>query len=676
MQFNSFIKRSALTCTGLSFLGLGSSCASAAPAPVKPNILVLLVDDMGWSDIGCYGGEISTPNLDKLAANGVRFTQFYNTARCSPSRASLMTGLYPHEAGMGFLDDMVKPDSLGTHGKLSDRAVTMAEALKPNGYFTAMTGKWHMGQAQGTTPWNRGFEHSLNSPRGAIYFPNQKNASTANLFLDGKALPLKSPEFGNDWYSSDLWTKYSLKFIDESIQEKKPFFVYEAFCAPHFPLMAPEKDIAKYRGKFMAGWDKLREARYQRQIKMGLVDPKWPLTPRPPDSPAWDKVSDSEKKMFDEKMAVYAAMIDNMDQNVGKLVDGLKQRGILDNTLIFFMSDNGGNAESGPRGVTDGDHLGDPSSNVFLGMNWATLANTPLRRFKHFTHEGGISTPLIVHWPAGIAKARDGQWEKQPGHLVDVMATVMDVTGATYPTTYNGHQILPMEGTSLLPAFAGKPLNRTKPIFWEHEGNRAIRSGKLKLVSKLKEPWELYDIEADRTEQKDLAKEHPEMVRDMTAQWESWAAKSFVDPWPGRHRNDWGDEDREPEGNVGSKAMSFDLKPGTDLNRENSPMVADHSITITAKLGVKHGDGVILAQGGVQAGYALYIREGKVELATRIDGEQTFLTAPDALPAGPVMITASLIRGGTYEIQVDGKTVATKKARALLRTMPLDGLQV
>lgn len=668
------IRRVARHLIGLSSLVFASKLACAAPS--KPNVVVILADDMGWSDIGCYGGEISTPNLDKLAQGGVRFTQFYNTARCSPSRASLLTGLYPHEAGMGYLDDLVKPNSQGTHGRLNNRAVTMAEALNTNGYFTAMTGKWHLGQKQGTTPWNRGFQRSLNSARGGIYFPNQKNRADTNLFLNGKPLPLNSPEFGKDWYSSDLWTNYSLKFVDESLKEKKPFFLYQAFCAPHFPLMAPEKDIAKYRGKFMAGWDKLREARYQRQIKLGLVDPKWPLSQRPLDTPAWDSLSAADRKMFDEKMAVYAAMIDNMDQNIGKLVDGLKKRGVLDNTLILFMSDNGGNAESGPQGVTRGENLGDPQSEVFLGMNWATLNNTPFRRFKHFTHEGGISTPLIASWPAGIPKARSGKWEKQPGHLVDIMATVMDLTKTKYPSTYNGHKILPMDGVSLMPAFQGKSLNRTNPIFWEHEGNRAIRIGKWKAVSKLKEPWELYDIDADRTEQRDLAKERPDQVRSMSSQWEAWAKTSFVDQWPGRHRNDWGDEEREPEGEVGSKAISFDLKAGADLSRENAPMVAERGIVITARLGAKHGDGVIVAQGGSQSGYALYVRDGKLELATRIDGELTYLTSPEALPHGPVIVTASLIRGGTYELQINGVPVATKKARALLRVMPADGLQV
>ncbi|RYX86435.1 arylsulfatase [bacterium] len=648
---------------------------NAATTPQRPNVVVLLVDDMGWADIGCYGGETKTPNLDKLAKGGVRFTQFYNTARCSPSRASLMTGLYPHEAGMGYLDDLVLPDSQGTKGKLSDRAVTMAEALKTNGYFTAMTGKWHMGQKQGTAPWNRGFDRSLNSAVDAIYFPNQKNPNNPNLFLDGEAVPLASPILGKDWYSSDLWTQFSLKFVDESLQQKKPFFLYQAFCAPHFPLMAPEKDIARYRGKYMAGWDKLREERHRRQIQLGIVDPKWPMSQRPPDSPAWDSLSAADKKVFDQKMAVYAAMIDNMDQNVGKLVDGLKKRGVLDNTLILFMSDNGGNAESGPRGITEGDNLGDSQSRVFLGMNWATLANTPFRRFKHFIHEGGISTPLIAYWPKGIAQKRDGAIEKQPGHLVDIMATVMDVTKTKYPTTYNGNAIHPMDGVSLMPAFQGNPLQRANPIFWEHEGNRGVRSGKWKLVSKFLDPWELYDIEADRTEQHDLVKENPQLARDLAARWDKWAGESFVDQWQGKRRNDWGDNVPDAPGEVGSKELVFELKPNATLVRDNAPMIANRSITISAKLGATHGDGVIVAQGGDREGYSLFIKAGKLVLATRSGGTLTTAISPEPLPTGQVIVGANIAKDGTLTIQIEANTLATAKGPSL-KAMPADGLNV
>jgi arylsulfatase len=260
--------------------------------------------------------------------------------------------------------------------------------------------------------------------------------------------------------------------------------------------------------------------------------------------PAWESLSAAEQERYDHIMAVYAAMIDCVDQSVGRLVAGLKERGMLDNTLLVFLSDNGGNAEGGPKGISKGEPLGGPDSEVFIGMTWATLNNTPFRRYKHFDHEGGISTPLIAHWPAGIPAERNGKLEHQPGHLIDLMATAVNISGARYPAEFKGNRILPMEGVSLVPAFKGEPLQRTKPIYWEHEGNRAIRSGPWKLVMKFKGEWELYNIEADRTEQHNLVAIHPEKVKELAAQWEAWAAASFVDEWEGFVRTDWGEEVR------------------------------------------------------------------------------------------------------------------------------------
>ena len=387
----------------------------AAQADARPNIIVVLVDDMGWSDIGSYGGEIPTPNLDALAARGVRFTQFYSTPRCSPTRASLLTGVYPHQAGMGHLDNVVRPGSAGTTGKLNDRSVTIAEALREAGYFTAMSGKWHLGQDHGSPPWQRGFERVLSLRAGGMFFPNQNfqgggdvltRRATEPLYLDGTPTPRDAPVFGKNWYATDLWTDFGLKFIDEARAANKPFFLYLPYNAPHFPLMAPADLIAKHRGRYRAGWDRLREARYRRQIKMGLIDASWPLSARESQSPAWDSLSEDAKDRFDHLMAVYAAMVEAIDTNVGKLVKGLEARGIRDNTMILFLSDNGANAETGPDGRFDGEPPGGPNSNLYLGMNWATLGSTPFRRFKHFTHEGGIAAPLIVSWPRGIPAGR------------------------------------------------------------------------------------------------------------------------------------------------------------------------------------------------------------------------------------------------------------------------------
>jgi len=427
------------------------SAQAAAQTDTRPNVVVMLVDDMGWSDTAPFGGEIATPNLDGLAARGVRFTQFYATPRCSPTRASLLTGLYSHQAGMGHLDNVIRKGSIGTTGRLNDQSVTMAEVLRDAGYLTAMSGKWHLGQDNGTAPWQRGFDRTLSLRAGGMYFPNQNytggdNALTSRaqepLFLNGTATPRDADVFGKNWYATYLWPEFGLKFIDEARQANKPFFLYLPFNAPHFPLMAPADLIAKYRGKYKAGWDRMRQERYQRQVRMGLIDAKWPLSPREADTPAWDSLSDQMKDRFDHQMAVYAAMVEAIDVGVGTLVKGLQARGALDNTLVVFMSDNGANAESGPAGRFNGDPPGGPNSDLYLGMNWAAVGSTPFRRFKHFTHEGGISSPLIVHWPRAIAANRRGAIEQQPAHLIDLMATVTAATGAKYPSEYRATRFI------------------------------------------------------------------------------------------------------------------------------------------------------------------------------------------------------------------------------------------
>jgi arylsulfatase len=524
--------------------------AAAAQTDSRPNVIVILVDDMGWSDTGPYGSEIPTPNLDALAARGVRFSQFYSTPRCSPTRASLLTGLYSHQAGMGHLDAVIRRGSIGTTGRLNDQSVTIPEVLRAAGYFTAMSGKWHLGQANGTPPWERGFERVLSLSAGGMYFPNQNyqggddtltSRARQPLYLNGVATPRDAPVFGQNWYATYLWTDFGLKFIDEARAANRPFFLYLPHNAPHFPLMAPQELIAKHRGKYRAGWDRLREARYQRQIKMGLIDPKWPLSPREADSPAWDSLSEEQKDRFDHQMAVYAAMIEAIDTSIGTLVKGLEARGMLENTIILFMSDNGANAETGPDGRFNGDPPGGPNSNLYLGMNWAALGNTPFRRFKHFTLEGGISAPLVVHWPRGIAAGRRNAIEHQPAHMIDVMPTIMEITGATYPREFKGQAIHPMEGISLRAAIDGRPITRTRPLFWEHEGNRAVRSGNWKLISTFPSEWELYDIAADRVERNNVAAQHPEIVRTLSADWDAWAKRTNVDPWQGPALRPWGD---------------------------------------------------------------------------------------------------------------------------------------
>jgi arylsulfatase A-like enzyme len=499
--------------------------AKAAPAaPTRPNIVVILVDDMGFSDIGCYGSEIPTPNIDKMAAGGLRFTQFYNTARCCPSRAALLTGLYPHQTGVGHMtDDHGVP---GYRGRLNDRCVTIAEVLQPAGYFTAMSGKWHVGQNFGVVPWGRGFLRSFNSPAGGFYYAGPR----AELYLNGRLLENDDPILPRGWYTTDLYTDYAIKFIDEARAAKRPFFLYLPYNAPHFPLQAPQDEIAKFRGKYQVGWDRLREERHARQIALGIVDRAWPLSPRPREVRAWQRLGPAEKDRFDHIMAIYAAVVAHMDRDVGRLVDALRARQALDNTLILFLSDNGANAESGPDGRLEGDTPGAVRSTVFEGQSWATLSNTPLRRYKHFNHEGGIATPLIVHWPARIKTP--GALRQQPGHIIDIMATCVDAAGAPYPSEAKGKAILPREGRSILPALDDRPIARDA-LYWEHEGNAAIRVGDWKLVRLGRRgPWELYDLKADRTELHDLAAARPALVQELAAKWEAWATRTQVKPYP------------------------------------------------------------------------------------------------------------------------------------------------
>lgn len=508
----------------LSIIFLSAPLLFAAESP-RPNIVVILVDDMGLSDLGCYGSEIPTPNLDKLAADGLRFTQFYNTARCCPTRASILTGLYPHQAGVGHMtEDRGAP---GYQGRLNDRCVTMGEVMHAAGYFTAMSGKWHVGQNHGVTPWGRGFDRSLNAPAGGFYYAAD---ARAELFLNGRQLANDDPSLPKGWYSTDLWTDYGIKFIDEARAAKKPFFLYLAHNAPHFPLQAPQDEIAKFRGKYKIGWDKLRLSRHARQIELGIMDKAWPLSPRPPEVRAWDEVPAAEQDRFDHIMAIYAAVVAHMDQSVGRFVDALRQRGVLDDTLILFLSDNGANAESGPKGRLEGNPPGAARSTVFEGQSWATLSNTPLRRYKHFNHEGGISTPLIVHWPQHVKTP--GELRQQPGHLVDIMATCVDAGRAKYPAEFHGKPIEPMEGKSLLPALENKPIERDA-LYWEHEGNAAIRVGDWKLVRLGRNgPWELYNLKTDRTELHDLASAQPDRANQLAAKWEAWAERTHVKPYP------------------------------------------------------------------------------------------------------------------------------------------------
>lgn len=513
---------------------VATTCSTAAD---RPNIVIIMVDDMGFSDIGPYGSEIPTPHLDALAAGGAKFSQFYNTGRCCPTRATLLTGIYAHQAGVGWMT--ADQNAPGYRGQLNDQCVTIAEVLGEAGYMTMMTGKWHVGFEHGVTPWGRGFDRSLNLPAGGLHFSDQTGSKgETKMFLNGEEVARDDPQFNPPWYASDLWTEQGLRFVDESLEQHQPFFWYLAHVAPHFPCMAPEATIAKYRGKYMQGWDRLREERYQRQIQSGLIHADWELEPRPEQIPAWDSISDEDKRRYDDMMAIYAAMIEEIDKNIGRLIVGLRERGQLDNTLILFLSDNGGNAESGVEGKYSGDHPGDAHSDVFIGRCWAHLNNTPFRKYKHYNHEGGIATPLIAHWPAAITSGDRGDgWIDTPTHLIDLMATCVDLADATYPSNLGGAAIVPMQGQSLRPLLTGQDGFAERPLFWEHEGNAAVRVGDHKLVRDGPNgQWELFNLKNDRTEQHDLAGEQSDRAAELRKQWQAWARSANVMPKPATKR--------------------------------------------------------------------------------------------------------------------------------------------
>ena len=510
----------------------------AAPAK-RPNIIVMMADDMGISDLGCYGSEIATPNLDRLAKNGMRFTQFYNNARCCPTRATLMTGLYPHQAGIGhMMEDYQAP---GYRGDLNKECVTIPEVMRTAGYRTAMCGKWHVTpykpDDKHNWPLQRGFEKYYGIINGAASY-----YQPASLIRDNT--PIQSE--GDDYYLTDAIAKNASGFIEEFSKGNDPFFLYVAFTSPHWPLHAMQSDIDKYKDRYNKGWDALRAERHKRMIEMGIVDKRWPLTPRDDSAPRWEDAQN--KEWYARRMEVYAAQIDRMDQNVGRILDTLKKTGQENDTLILFLADNGGCAEELattqvaayiPKTTRAGVELrrgnrpelmpGPEDTFQSYGLPWANASNTPYRLYKHWVHEGGISSPLIAHWPNGIAKK--GTITHQMSHLMDVMATSVDAGKATYPVTYQGNSIKPLEGKSLLPVFAGKHRAGYQSLFWEHEGNRAVRQGKWKLVARNSREWELFDVEADRTEMANLSMKHPDRVKSMSAAYDAWTKRANVMPF-------------------------------------------------------------------------------------------------------------------------------------------------
>lgn len=525
----------------------------ALPAARKPNIIIFLADDMGYSDIGCYGSEIDTPHLDRLAKSGVQFSSFYNSPRCCPSRASLLTGMYSHQAHMGMMvDDHGRYPFPAYDGDLNENCVTIAEALKPAGYATLHSGKWHLSSQQKTGgnpdrhnwPLQRGFDHgySMITGAGSYYTPNC-------LTRDNEPIN----HFDKDFYFTDAIGDEAVKMMGD-VPTDQPFFLYCAFNAPHWPLHAPEEVTAKYRECYLAGWDTMREHRHAKQIASGLLKAEWKMTPRDPRVPAWERAS--YKKWEAERMAVYAAQVEILDRNVGKVIAHLEATHQLENTLIFFMADNGGNyeefniqkmpAESKraiwvPDAAPDGSELqfgNDPNvmpgpANTIqsYGGPWGNVSNTPFRLYKHFAHEGGISTPFLAHWPEGF-KAQ-GHITHQVGHEIDVMPTCLAAAGAVMPAKSKAGTVpAPLEGKNLMPVLRGGSLADRGMLFWEHEGNCAVRVGKWKLVAAFPDTWELYDMDADRTELHNLAEANPAQVHRMADAYRTWAKRVGAQPWP------------------------------------------------------------------------------------------------------------------------------------------------
>lgn len=549
----------------LAFLAWSSKAGILTIKQKRPNIIVILADDLGFSDIGCYGGEINTPNLNYLADNGIRYTQFYNTSRCCPTRASLLTGLYNQQAGIGKMTDA--EDEPGYLGHLSENAVTLAEVLKTAGYNTAMTGKWHVSNTNGRKdpkdqmdwlnhhkdygefsplsqyPTSRGFEKYFGTIWGVVDFFDPFS------LVSGTTPVISVPK---NYYHTDAINDTAVAYLNGYAKSDKPFFLYVAENAPHWPLMAKPEDIAKYNDTYKVGWDVIRKARYKRMIKLGLIDSaKATLSPRWHDDVQWE--NNSTKDWDALAMAVHAAMIDCMDQGIGRIIKALRRNGQLDNTLVFFLSDNGASAEvcanygpgfDRPNETRNGQKIvyattkqvlpGAETTYSSIGQRWANVANTPYQFWKAESYEGGIHTPMIAFWPKGIT-AKKGSYNASVGHVMDFMSTFAELAGARYPKSYQGRAILPTTGISLVPTFSGSQTQGHEELFNEHFGARYARADNWKLVSFSNDSaWHLFNLATDNTEMTDLAKKYPVKVHRLDSLWKNWANTHQVFPKPGR----------------------------------------------------------------------------------------------------------------------------------------------
>lgn len=523
---------SAIVCV----IGAGASVASAqttrpATAAVdRPNIVLILADDLGYSDLGSYGSEIRTPHLDALARDGVSFTQFYNQARCCPTRATLMTGRYPHQVGIGAMIDgyhagiRKAADSPAYQDRLDPASPTMAERLRDAGYRTLMSGKWHLGHRPEEWPVKRGFDRSFVLVGGAMNYwgGDSGDGPRARMAIDDQ--PFTPPHDG--FFATTAFTDRAIEFVEQATkaEDGKPFFLYLAYNAPHWPLHAEEADVKRYEGVYKEGWQAIRAARVKRMIESGLLPKDAEMTPMDRgNARPWDQLPDDRKAEWSRRMEIFAAQVEQMDREIGRLDAALKQLSVDRQTIVIFLSDNGGAAED-PNSGTAGATMGSRDSYRGYARPWASVSNTPFRLHKTTAYEGGISTPMIVRWPGGSQKA--GGRVTTPGHVLDLMPSLLEIAGAK-----RGEDDAYFEGQSLMRSFRGEAGEADRTLFWEHEGKRGVRHGKWKLVALNDASWELYDIDADRIESKDLAQAQPEVVKDLGKRYEAWAQRVGAQPW-------------------------------------------------------------------------------------------------------------------------------------------------
>ena len=666
----------------------------------RPNVIVVLVDDMGYSDLGSFGGEVRTPHLDRLAKDGLRFTQNYNSARCCPSRASLLTGLYSHQAGIANFTGGDRTARMGPAylGKLNKQCMTLAEVLKPIGYQTYGVGKWHVGHEE--LPTDRGFDEYYGYVRG--HSASQWKVSNYKRLPDGRPEELHYEE--DRFYATDAFNDYAIEFLRQAQKKDAPFFLYLAHSSPHFPLEAPAETRDSYLETYRRGWDELRKERFTRQKESGLLTDSWKFTKLsevPVDrndianhfagkpNPDWKDVPANRQEDLVYRMATFAAMIDHVDQGIGRILSLLEKSGDLENTLILFTSDNGACYEWGPYGFDQSSRkgftqlhkgealqgVGGPGTYHSVGSAWSCLSNTPLRMYKHYNHEGGNCSPLLAHWPKGISKG--DRWVRSPVHLIDFMPTVLEVAQGEYPESHRGEEIHPLEGRSLVPFFQGASEASERVLCFDHFESSAIRKGGWKLVRGnnryQNRIWELYDLSKDRCETKNLISEKPKLAKELEAEWLAWAKRMKISPY-------YEFVEMNPSRTLTkiqkNKKGYYLFRHGDQVTRDLAPDFSGNpfELIVTFERG-KAKDGVLVSHGGSTSGYSLYLEDGRLVFACRNKGSLKVLKSNDPLPKERIVVSARLEKDGKVEVLL-GEKVLSRGLFSLIGTFPQDPLEV